>query len=37
MQIGVMRVGKSIIETMDYALNLLEDRILIYGEQISIK
>lgn len=31
------RVGKTINETMDAALNVLSDRIIVDGEQISIK
>ena len=36
-QCGVTRVGKTINEAMDAALNLLSNRIVIDGEQISIK
>lgn len=36
-QCGVTRVGKAINEAMDAALNVLSDRIIIDGEQISIK
>ena len=34
---GVTRVGKAINEAMDAALNVLSDRIIIDGEQVSIK
>ena len=34
---GVIRVGKAINEAMDAALNVLSDRIIVDGEQISIK
>ena len=36
-QCGVSRVGKAINEAMDAALNVLNDRIVIEGDQISIK
>ena len=36
-QCGVTRVGKAINEAMDAALNVLSDRIIVDGEQISIK
>lgn len=36
-QCGVTRVGKAINEAMDAALNVLSDRIIIDGEQVSIK
>ena len=36
-QCGVARVGKSINEVMDSALDILKDRVIIDGEQISIK
>ena len=36
-QCGVARVGKAINEAMDAALNILNDRIVVDGEQISIK
>ena len=34
---GVTRVGKAITDAMDAALNVLSDRIIVDGEQISIK
>ncbi len=36
-QCGVARVGKAVNEAMDAALNILNDRIVVDGEQISIK
>ena len=36
-QCGVTRVGKAINEAMDTALSVLSDRIIVDGEQISIK
>lgn len=36
-QCGVSRIGKAINEAMDAALNTLNDRVVIEGEQISIK
>jgi len=36
-QCGVSRVGKAVNEAMDAALNVLNDRIVIEGDQISIK
>ena len=36
-QCGVTRVGKAINEAMDAALNVLSDRIIVDGEQVSIK
>ena len=36
-QCGVARVGKSINEAMDAALDVLKDHIVVEGEQISIK
>ena len=36
-QCGVVRVGKAINEAMDSALDVLKDRIIFDGEQISIK
>ena len=36
-QCGVARVGKSINETLDSALRLLEDSVIIDGEQLSLK
>ena len=35
-QCGVARVGKAVNEAMDTALHLLEDRIIVDGEQISL-
>ena len=36
-QCRVARVGKAVNEAMDTALHILEDRIIVYGEQISLK
>ena len=36
-QCGVARVGKSIYEAMDSALDILKDRIVVDGDQISLK
>ena len=36
-QCGVARVGKAVNEAMDTALHILEDRIIVDGEQISLK
>ena len=36
-QCGVTRVGKSINEALDNAMNILSDRIIVDGEQISIR
>lgn len=36
-QCGVARVGKAINESMDAALDILKDRIIVDGEQISIR
>lgn len=36
-QCGVSRVGKAITDAMDSALHILDDRIIISGEQISLK
>lgn len=36
-QCGVTRVGKTINEAMDTALNVIKDRIVVDGEQISIR
>ena len=36
-QCGVARVGKAINEAMDSALLILKDRIIVDGEQISLK
>ena len=36
-QCGVARVGKSVYEAMDSALDILKDRIVVDGDQISLK